>query len=221
MPQVVIPTVVQPSPRGDRAFDIYSRLLEERIIFFGTELDMDVANVIVAQLLHLEADGPTKDIRLYINSPGGDMHAMFAVYDTMACVRPDVSTVCIGLAASAAATLLCGGAAGKRFTLPNAKVLIHQPWGGVQGQSSDMELAVRDMVHQRERMVDIIAEHSGQPHDRVAADIDRDFILRGNDAVEYGLVDHVLEPASSVAAPMEPLRETGIRPRGASGAAAG
>ncbi len=162
MPNLFVPTVVQPSPRGDRAFDIYSRLLEERIIFLGTELDADVANLIIAQFLHLEADAATKDIRLYVNSPGGDMNALFGVYDTMQCIRPDVSTVCIGQAASAAAVLLAGGAAGKRYALPNARVLIHQPWGGVQGQSSDIERAVNEMVLQRERMVEILARHSGQ-----------------------------------------------------------
>ena len=196
MPNLFVPTVVQPSPRGDRAFDIYSRLLEERIIFLGTELDADVANLIIAQFLHLEADAPTKDIRLYVNSPGGDMNALFGVYDTMQCIRPDVSTVCIGQAASAAAVLLAGGAAGKRYALPNARVLIHQPWGGVQGQSSDIERAVSEMVLQRERMVEILARHTGQTIERIATDIDRDFILRGADAVAYGLVDHVIETRS-------------------------
>jgi ATP-dependent Clp protease protease subunit len=198
MPNLFVPTVVQPSPRGDRAFDIYSRLLEERIIFLGTELDADVANLIIAQFLHLEADAPTKDIRLYVNSPGGDMNALFGVYDTMQCIRPDVSTVCIGQAASAAAVLLAGGAAGKRYALPNARVLIHQPWGGVQGQSSDIERAVSEMVLQRERMVEILARHTGQTIERIATDIDRDFILRGEAAVGYGLVDHVLGPPAEV-----------------------
>ena len=207
MPNLFVPTVVQPSPRGDRAFDIYSRLLEERIIFLGSELDADVANLIIAQFLHLEADAATKDIRLYVNSPGGDMNALFGVYDTMQCIRPDVSTVCIGQAASAAAVLLAGGAAGKRYALPNARVLIHQPWGGVQGQSSDIERAVSEMVLQRERMVEILARHSGQTSEQIATDIDRDFILRGDAAVAYGLVDHVLghpadiEPASAISAP--------------------
>jgi ATP-dependent Clp protease protease subunit len=207
MPNLFVPTVVQPSPRGDRAFDIYSRLLEERIIFLGTELDADVANLIIAQFLHLEADAATKDIRLYVNSPGGDMNALFGVYDTMQCIRPDVSTVCIGQAASAAAVLLAGGAAGKRYALPNARVLIHQPWGGVQGQSSDIERAVSEMVLQRERMVEILARHTGQTSEQIATDIDRDFILRGDAAVAYGLVDHVLgppadiEPASAISAP--------------------
>ena len=202
MPNLFVPTVVQPSPRGDRAFDIYSRLLEERIIFLGTEFDADVANLIIAQFLHLEADAATKDIRLYVNSPGGDMNALFGVYDTMQCIRPDVSTVCIGQAASAAAVLLAGGAAGKRYALPNARVLIHQPWGGVQGQSSDIERAVSEMVLQRERMVEILARHTGQTGEQIATDIDRDFILRGDAAVAYGLVDHVLGPPADI----EPAR---------------
>jgi ATP-dependent Clp protease protease subunit len=200
MPSLVVPTVIQPTPHGERAFDIYSRLLEERIVFLGTELDADVANLVIAQLLHLEADAPGRDVRLYLNSPGGDMNALFAVYDTMQCIRPDVATYCLGQAASAAAVLLAGGAAGKRYALPNARVLIHQPWGGAQGQSTDLERAVKDMVAQRERMVAILAEHSGQTIERITTDIDRDFILRGDDAVAYGLVDHILQPASTTPA---------------------
>jgi len=201
MPSLIVPTVIQPTSRGgERAADIYSRLLEERIIFFGTELDADVANLLIAQLLHLEADAPSKDIRLYINSPGGDMTALFGVYDTMQCIRPDVATYCIGQAASAAAVILAGGAAGKRFALPNARVLIHQPWGGAQGQSSDMERQVREMVNLRERMVGALAHHTGQTTEQITADIDRDYILRGDDAVAYGLIDQVLSPAEPLAA---------------------
>ncbi len=190
---MLIPTVIEQSPRGERAFDIFSRLLCERIVFFGTELDANVANLVIAQLLHLEADDPDKDVRLYINSPGGDMTALFAVYDTMKVLRCDVSTVCIGQASSAAAVILAGGTPGKRFALPNARVLIHQPHGGVQGQSTDMELAVKEFVLLRERMVAALADDTGQPVARITADIDRDYILRGPDAVAYGLVDHVLE----------------------------
>jgi ATP-dependent Clp protease protease subunit len=190
---MLIPTVIEQSPRGERAFDIFSRLLCERIVFFGTELDANVANLVIAQLLHLEADDPDKDVRLYINSPGGDMTALFAVYDTMKVLRCDVSTVCIGQASSAAAVILAGGTPGKRFALANARVLIHQPHGGVQGQSTDMELAVKEFVLLRERMVAALASDTGQPVDRITADIDRDYILRGPDAVAYGLVDHVLE----------------------------
>jgi len=186
------PPVIERTERGERAYDVYSRLLQERIVFFGTELTADLANVIIAQMLHLQAEDPDKDIRLYINSPGGDMNALFAIYDTMQVLSCDVSTVCIGQAASAAAVILAGGARGKRFALPTARVLIHQPHGGAQGQSTDLELAVKEMVLLRERMVRALAEDTGQDIDKVQRDIDRDFILRGDEAVAYGLVDEVL-----------------------------
>lgn len=189
---MLIPTVIERTDRGERAFDIYSRLLQERIIFFGTELDADVANVIIAQMLHLQADDPDKDIRLYINSPGGDMNALFAIHDTMQVLSCDVSTVCIGQAASAAAVILAGGARGKRFALPTARVLIHQPHGGAQGQSTDLELAVKEMVLLRERMITALAEDTGKDPEEIRRDIDRDYILRGDEAVAYGLVDEVL-----------------------------
>jgi len=190
---LLVPTVLEQSPRGERAFDIYSRLLKERIIFFTGALDENVANLLIAQLLHLEADDPDKDIRLYINSPGGDMVALFAVYDTMQVVRADVSTVCIGQAASAAAVILAGGAEGKRFALPNARVLIHQPHGGAQGQSADIEIQAREMVLLRERMIEALALHTHQTQERIRTDIDRDYIVRGEAAITYGLIDHVLE----------------------------
>jgi ATP-dependent Clp protease protease subunit len=189
---VLIPTVIERSDRGERAYDVFSRLLQERIVFFGTELDAGVANVIIAQMLHLQAEDPDKDIRLYINSPGGDMNALFAIYDTMQVLSCDVSTVCIGQAASAAAVILAGGARGKRFALPTARVLIHQPHGGAQGQSVDLELAVKEMVVLRDRMVQSLAEDTGQDTEKIRRDIDRDFILRGDEAVAYGLVDEVL-----------------------------
>ncbi len=189
---MLIPTVIERTERGERAYDVFSRLLQERIIFFGTELDAGVANVIIAQMLHLQAEDPDKDIRLYINSPGGDMNALFAIYDTMQVLSCDVSTVCIGQAASAAAVILAGGARGKRFALPTARVLIHQPHGGAQGQSVDLELAVKEMVVLRDRMVQSLAEDTGQDPEKVRQDIDRDFILRGDEAVAYGLVDEVL-----------------------------
>lgn len=189
---MLIPTVIERTDRGERAYDVYSRLLQERIVFFGSELDADVANVIIAQMLHLQAEDPDKDIRLYINSPGGDMNALFAIYDTMQVLSCDVSTVCIGQAASAAAVILAGGARGKRFALPTARVLIHQPHGGAQGQSTDLELAVKEMVQLRERMVRALAEDTGQDVAKIQRDIDRDFILRGDEAVAYGLVDEVL-----------------------------
>ena len=189
---MLVPTVIETTNRGERAYDIYSRLLQERIVFFGEELTADLANVIIAQMLHLQAEDPDKDIRLYINSPGGDMNALFAIYDTMQVLSCDVSTVCIGQAASAAAVILAGGARGKRFALPTARVLIHQPHGGAQGQSVDLELAVKEMVVLRDRMVQSLAEDTGQDPEKIRRDIDRDFILRGDEAVAYGLVDEVL-----------------------------
>jgi ATP-dependent Clp protease, protease subunit len=190
---VLVPTVIEQTNRGERAFDIYSRLLSERIVFLGTAIDDTVANLVIAQLLHLESDKPDQDVSLYINSPGGDMTALFAIYDTMQFLRPDVATICVGQAASAAAVLLAAGAPGKRAVLPNSRVLIHQPHGGAQGQSTDLELAVAEMVEMRRRMVSILASSTGQTEQRIMADIDRDYILRGADAVAYGLVDHVIE----------------------------
>jgi ATP-dependent Clp protease protease subunit len=201
---LLVPTVIEQTAKGERAFDIWSRLLNQRLIFFGTQLDDTVANLIIAQLLHLEAEDPGKDIRLYINSPGGDMTALFAIYDTMQLLRCDVATFCIGQAASAAAVILAGGTKGKRFALPNSRVLIHQPHGGAQGQTKDMELAVKEMVLMRERMTLALAEDTGQPIERIAADIDRDFILRGEDAVAYGLVDEILTKQEAL--PVEALR---------------
>jgi ATP-dependent Clp protease protease subunit len=192
MTSLLIPTVLEQTNKGERAYDIYSRLLKDRIVFLGTPIDDQVANLVTAQLLHLEGESPDRDIHLYVNSPGGDMTALFAIYDTMQFIRPAVSTICVGQAASAAAVVLAAGTAGKRFALPNARVLIHQPHGAAQGQSVDLELAVKEMVFLRERMTEVLAEHTGQPLDRIAADIDRDFILRGEDAVAYGLVDHVI-----------------------------
>jgi ATP-dependent Clp protease protease subunit len=190
---VLIPTVIEQSPRGERAYDIWSRLLKDRIVFLGTQVDETSANLIVAQLLHLESEDAAKPIHLYINSPGGDMTALFAIHDTMRCLRPPVATTCVGQAASAAAVLLAAGHRGMRTTLPNARVLIHQPHGGAQGQSTDMEIQVREMVEMRERMVDVLVEATGQQRARIVADIDRDHILRGDDAVAYGLVDAVIE----------------------------
>jgi len=192
MAGLLIPTVVEPSARGDRAFDLFSRLLNDRIVFLGTPIDDQVANLVIAQLLHLESTGPGRDIALYINSPGGDMTALFAIYDTMQFLSCDVGTICVGQAASAAAVLLAGGGTGKRAVLPNSRVLIHQPHGGVQGQSTDLELAVAEVVEMRRRMVEILCRHTGQTEERITADIDRDYILRGTDAVAYGLVDHVI-----------------------------
>ena len=193
MSQVLVPTVIEQSDRGERAFDIYSRLLAERIVFLGTAIDDTVANLVIAQLLHLESSDPDKDISLYINSPGGDMVGLFAIHDTMQFLSCDVATLCVGQAASAAAILLAAGAPGKRSTLPNARVLIHQPHGGVEGQSSDLERAVREIVEMRRRMVSILVERTGQSEERIMVDIDRDTILRGEDAVAYGLVDQIID----------------------------
>jgi ATP-dependent Clp protease protease subunit len=189
---VLIPTVIETTNRGERAYDIYSRLLRERIVFLGSALDESVANLIIAQLLHLEGEDMDRPVNLYIHSPGGDMTALFAVYDAMEFMGPPVHTVCVGQACSAAAVLLAAGAEGHRSALPNARILIHQPHGGAQGQSTDMEIAVREMVTMRDRMVDILTARTGQPRQRIETDIDRDYILRGEEAVAYGLVDEVI-----------------------------
>ncbi|MGH9278538.1 MAG: ATP-dependent Clp protease proteolytic subunit [Acidimicrobiales bacterium] len=191
----LVPTVIEQTDRGERAFDIYSRLLKDRIVMLGTAVDDGVANVIVAQLLHLASMDPDRDIALYINSPGGSMSAMFAIYDTMQHVAPDVSTVCMGMAASAAAVILAGGAAGKRFALGNSRVLIHQPHGGAEGQQADIEIRAREIAFLRRRMEEVLAEHTGQPLERISRDTDRDYIMSAAEAVEYGMVDHILGPA--------------------------
>jgi ATP-dependent Clp protease protease subunit len=188
----LVPTVIEPSPRGERAFDIYSRLLKDRIVMLSSPVDDSIASLLTAQLLHLEAEDPDKDICLYINSPGGSATAMFAIYDTMQFVKPDIATVCLGLAASAASVILAGGAAGKRSILPNARVIIHQPHGGAQGQTADIEIQAKEMSFIRRRMEEILAFHSGQSFERVHVDTDRDYILGAQDAVTYGLVDHIL-----------------------------
>jgi ATP-dependent Clp protease, protease subunit len=197
----LIPTVVEPSERGERVFDIYSRLLKDRVVFLGTPIDDNVANVLMAQFLHLEAEDPDKDISLYINSPGGDATALFAFYDTMRYVKSDVATYCVGQAASAAAVILAAGAPGKRFALPNARVLIHQPHGGMQGQSADLEIHAREILYQRRRVEEILAEHTGQPIERIAADTDRDFIMRAEEARAYGMVDEVISSRALRPAP--------------------
>ena len=189
---MLIPTVIESTNRGERAYDIYSRLLANRIVFLGTAIDDNVANLVIAQLLHLESEALDRDVAMYINSPGGDMTALFAIHDTMRYIAPDVSTICVGQAASAAAVLLAAGAKGKRFALPNARVLVHQPHGGAQGQSVDLEIAVAELVEMRRRMVEILTEATGQTPEQIARDMDRDFILRGEKAVEYGLVDAII-----------------------------
>jgi ATP-dependent Clp protease, protease subunit len=187
-----VPTVVEPSAAGDRAFDIYSRLLRERVVFLGGEMNDDLANTVVAQLLFLESEDRSRDIALYVNSPGGDMTALFAIYDTMQAVRPDVATWCIGQAASAAAVILATGARGKRHALPTARVLLHQPWGGTgQGQSIDIKIRAQEIVRQRALMEEILATHTGQTIERIHDDLDRDFILSPEEAKAYGVIDHV------------------------------
>jgi ATP-dependent Clp protease, protease subunit len=188
----LVPTVVESSNRGERAYDLYSRLLRERIIFLGTPIDDTIANLICAQMLFLESEDPDKDINLYINSPGGDITGLLAVYDTMKYIKPAVSTFCFGQAASAAAVLLGAGAKGKRFALPHARVLLHQPWGGVGGQASDIEIQAREILRMKDMLNDMLAQDTGQSVDRITKDTDRDFIISATEAVEYGLIDEVI-----------------------------
>jgi len=188
----LVPVVVEQTSRGERSFDIYSRLLKERIVFLGTPIDDVVGNLIMAQLLHLESEDPEKDINLYINSPGGIMTTLFAIYDTMQYIKPDVSTIVMGQAASAAAVLSLAGAKGKRYALPHARLLLHQPSGGAEGQAVDIEIQAKEMVRNRELMNEIIARHTGQPLEKVSKDTDRDFILTAEQAMEYGAIDEVI-----------------------------
>jgi ATP-dependent Clp protease, protease subunit len=185
--------VVEQTSRGERAFDIYSRLLNERIIFLGTPIDDTVANLVMAQLLHLESEDPDKDIQLYINSPGGSVTALLAIYDTMQYVKPDVATTCMGQAASAAAVLLAAGAPGKRLGLPHSRILIHQPSGGAEGQSVDIEIQAREILRMRRMLDEIIAAHTGQDVEKIARDTDRDFIMTAEQAKEYGIIDEIIE----------------------------
>jgi ATP-dependent Clp protease protease subunit len=196
----VLPTVVEQSGRGDRAFDIYSRLLRERIIFLGTGIDDQVADSLVAQLLYLEAEDPEKDIQIYVNSPGGSVTAGLAIYDTMQQVAPDVVTICYGLAASMGAFLLSGGAKGKRLALPNARIMIHQPLGGAQGQAVDIEIQAREILFLKDTLNGLMAEHTGQPLEKIAEDTDRDYFLSPAEAVEYGLIDRVVNDSGLPAA---------------------
>src|ERR671928_1715511 len=194
MSSTFVPMVVESDGRYERSFDIYSRLLRERIVFLGTEVNDDSANLIAAQLLFLEAEDPEKEISLYINSPGGSAYAGMAIYDTMQYVRPDVRTVCVGMAMSAGAMILCGGAAGKRFALPNSKGMIHQGSGGFRGSPADIQIAAREILDMTQRMAEIIARHSGQPLEQVTKDIDRDHFMAPDEAVAYGIVDEIIAP---------------------------
>jgi ATP-dependent Clp protease, protease subunit len=196
----LVPMVVESDGRYERSFDIYSRLLRERIVFLGTEVHDDSANVVAAQLLFLEAEDPDRDISLYINSPGGSAYAGMAIYDTMQYVKPDVRTVCVGMAMSAGAMILSAGAAGKRFALPNSKVMIHQGSGGFRGSPADIQIAAREILEMTERMASIIARHSGQPKEQVMKDIDRDRFMTPEEAVAYGLVDRVMADRSDLQA---------------------
>jgi ATP-dependent Clp protease protease subunit len=188
----LVPTVVESTSRGERAFDIYSRLLKDRIIFLGTPIDDAVANLIMAQLLHLESEDPDKDVFLYINSPGGSITSLFAIYDTMQYIKPDVTTVCMGMAASAAAVILAGGSPGKRYALPHARVMLHQPHGGAQGQATDIEIQAKLIIQMREQLNRILADHSGQDYEKVSHDTDRDFWMLAEEAKEYGVIDDIL-----------------------------
>lgn len=189
----LVPVVVEQTSRGERAYDIYSRLLKDRIIFIGTPVNDLVANLIIAQLLFLESEDPDKDINLYINTPGGEVYSGMAIYDTIQYIKPDVSTICVGLAASLGAVLLAAGTKGKRFALPNSRIMVHQPLGGAKGQAVDIEIHAREILRIRETLNQILSVHTGQPVERISRDTDRDFFMSAEEAVEYGLVDAVLE----------------------------
>ena len=193
-----VPTVIEQTNRGERAFDIYSRLLQQRIVFLGTPVNDDVANVVMAQLLHLESEDPDKDIAIYINSPGGSITALFAIYDTMQFIKCDVQTICMGQAASAAAVLLASGTKGKRLALPNSRVLLHQPSGGAEGQSVDIEIQAKEILRMRDMLDAILAEKTGQSVERIRKDTDRDFILSADEALEYGLIDSIITSRKTV-----------------------
>ena len=197
----LVPTVIEQTNRGERAFDIYSRLLKERIVFLGTPIDDTIANLVMAQLLHLESEDPDKDINLYINSPGGDISSLFAIYDTMQFIKPDIGTVCMGQAASAAAVLLAAGSKGKRFALPHARILIHQPYGGAAGQATDIELQAKEILRMRDLLNQMLAHDTGNPIEKIAKDTDRDFIMSADEAREYGMIDEVITTRELAAVP--------------------
>ncbi len=188
----VVPTVFEQTSRGERYFDIYSRLLKDRIIFLGTPIDDTIANLIMAQLLHLESEDPDKDVFIYINSPGGSITSLFAIYDTMQYIKPEVNTVCMGMAASAAAVILAGGAPGKRYALPHARIMLHQPHGGAQGQASDIEIQAKLIVQMREQLNEILAHHTGKELEKISTDTDRDYWMLADEAKEYGVIDGIL-----------------------------
>ena len=193
--QILVPMVVEQSSRGERAYDIYSRLLKDRVIFIGTPIDDNVSNLIIAQLLFLQNEDPDKEISIYINSPGGSVTAGLAIYDTMQFVKPPVATYCVGQAASMGALLLCAGSKGKRFALPAARIMIHQPWGGVQGAASDISIQAREILRLRERLNELLVHHTGQPLDKIEKDTDRDYFMSAEEAKTYGIVDNVIHPS--------------------------
>jgi ATP-dependent Clp protease protease subunit len=197
----LIPMVIEQTSRGERSFDIYSRLLNERIIFLGTPIDDQIANLVIAQLIHLESEDPDKDISIYVNSPGGSVYAGLAIYDTMQFIKPDVQTTCVGIAMSMGAVLLAGGTKGKRAALPNSKILIHQVSSGFQGQASDIEIQAREVINIKRRLEEILAGHSGQKMEKVAKDMERDYFMTSEEALEYGLIDRVLAHRSSTPTP--------------------
>ena len=197
----LVPMVVEQTSRGERAYDIFSRLLKERIIFLGTAIDDQIASLIIAQMLFLESEDPEKDIHLYINSPGGSVYSGFAIYDTMQYIRPDVSTICVGMAASAAAFLLAGGANGKRTTLPNSRIMIHQPWGGAQGTASDISIQAEEILKMKKRLNEIMAAHCGKSVEELTRDTDRDNYMDPEEAKAYGLIDNILERLPSAVVP--------------------
>jgi ATP-dependent Clp protease, protease subunit len=204
----MVPIVIEQTNRGERSFDLFSRLLKEHIIFIGTPIDDTIANLVCAQLLHLESENPDKDINIYINSPGGDINALFAIYDTMQYIKPDITTICFGQAASAAAVLLAAGAKGKRLALPHARILLHQPWGQAGGQATDIELVAKEILRLKTQLEEIMAQHTGQPVERIAHDTDRDFVMTAAEACEYGLIDEVISTRNSVdrSAPIAAVR---------------
>ena len=194
----MVPNVIEKTPQGERGMDLFSRLLKENIIFLGTPIDDTIANLVSAQLLHLESENPDRDISLYINSPGGDINALFAIYDTMQYVKPDISTICFGQAASAAAVLLAAGAPGKRLALKHARILIHQPYAGAQGQVSDIEIAATEIQRLKEQLEEVLASHTGQTTERISQDTDRDFVMTAAEAKEYGIIDEVIDNRDTV-----------------------
>jgi len=194
----MVPSVIEQTNRGERAYDLYSKLLKENIIFLGTPIDDTIANLVCAQLLHLESENPDRDINLYINSPGGDINALFAIYDTMSYIKPDIATICFGQAASAAAVLLAAGAPGKRLALPHARILIHQPYAGAQGQVSDLQIASAEIQRMKLALEELLAAHTGQSVDKISTDTDRDFVMTAQEAKDYGLIDEVIEVRNAV-----------------------